>query len=112
MPAATVQLSRDDCSCPVIEVQVQGDMDLATVPRIREQLYDALSLHPHQLVVDLDACTFFDGCGITMLLDVHRQAWSQGARLTLRRCTERQEHILELMGLGGVFDVEPREGRS
>lgn len=99
-------LISEGCCCPVVEVHIQEDLDLASVPRIREQLYDALSLSPDQLVVDLGACTFFDGCGITMLLEVHRQAWRQDARLTLRRCTQRQLHVLDLMGLGDVFEIE------
>jgi anti-anti-sigma factor len=95
-----------ECRCPEVEVCIKGELDYATVPRTREQLHDALSLHPQRLVVDLAGCTFFDAMGINMLLEVHRQAWRQDAALTLRGCSQRHLRILALMGLHGVFDID------
>ena len=102
--------SGDVCSCPAIEVQIQGELDYASVPRMRERLRDALSLHPKCLVVDLSACTFFDAMGINMLMEAHRQAWRQDAVLTLRGCSDRHLRILALMGLRGVFDIDGAGG--
>jgi anti-sigma B factor antagonist len=92
--------------CPVVTVHVQGELDLATAPRIRECLYDALTLRPTHLVVDLAECPFFDAIGINLLLDVHRHAWRQQARLRLRGCSERHMRLLALMGLHDVFEIE------
>ncbi len=94
------------CTCPVIEVNVQGELDMTVVPRLREQLADALSLQPTRLVVDLSACTSFDVSGINVLLDVHRQIWQQDGRLTLRNAQARHLRLLALMGLRDVFDLE------
>ncbi|MEO6205149.1 MAG: STAS domain-containing protein [Mycobacteriales bacterium] len=94
------------CTCPVIEVNVQGELDVSVVPRLREQLIDALSLAPTRLVVDLSACTFFDVSGINLLLEVHRQIWQQDGRLTLRNAQPRHLRLLALMGLRDVFDLE------
>jgi anti-anti-sigma factor len=101
------QMEMDDaCRCPAVEVCITGELDYATVPRMREQLRDALSLRPQRLVVDLSRCTFFDAMGINMLLEVHRQAWRQDAGLTLQGCSPRHLRILALMGLHGVFDID------
>jgi anti-anti-sigma factor len=103
---APAELGAGVCCCPVVEVQVRGDLDLTAVPRMRERLNDALSLQPHVLVVDLSACTSFGAQGITMLLEVHRRAWRQQAMLTLRGCSDRHLQMLALMGLQDVFDID------
>ncbi len=95
-----------DCCCPVIEVRVQGALDLASVARLSERLYDALSLKPSSLVVDLSQCPFFDAVGINLLVEVHRQAWRQQADFSLRGCSPRHLRVLALMGLHGVFEVD------
>jgi anti-anti-sigma factor len=95
----------------VVEVQVQGSLDLTTVERIRSQLLEALDLRPSSLVVDLSGCTFFDATGISMLLDVHRRVWRQHGTLELRGCSERHLRLLALMGLIDVFDTGAAHGR-
>ncbi|MBK5307483.1 MAG: STAS domain-containing protein [Frankiaceae bacterium] len=100
------------CCCQAIEIHVQGELDLSTVPRMRERLHEALSLQPERLVVDLSECTFFDAMGINMLLELHRRAWRQNAAFTLRGCSDRHYRLLALMGLRNVFDIESRRARS
>jgi anti-anti-sigma factor len=94
-----------DACCPLVEIRVQGPLDLASAAPLRERLFDALSLRPHCLAVDLSECTFFDATGINVLLEVHRQAWRQEARLQLRGCSPRHLRLLALMGLTDVFDT-------
>lgn len=86
-------------------VQVEGELDLASVPRVREELHEALATRPAQLVVDLSACTFVDASALSMLVDVHRRAWREGGVLTLRGCSPRVLRLLSLTGLRRVFDV-------
>ena len=99
--APAVPLSRP----AVVEVVVDGDLDVASVERVRETLDDALSLRPGRLVVDLTDCPFVDASALTMLLDVHRRAWRAGGVLTLRGCSPRVLRLLSLTGLRRVFDL-------
>ena len=105
-------VQEEECCCQAVEIQVQGELDLSTVPRMRERLFEALSLRPDRLVVDLSDCTFFDAMGINMLLEVHRQSWRQHADFSLRGCSERHYRLLALMGLRNVFEIEGRRARS
>lgn len=89
----------------VVEVVVDGDLDLVNVERVRDTLDDALSLRPGRLVVDLSDCPFVDASALTMLLDVHRRAWRAGGLLTLRGCSPRVLRLLSLTGLRRVFDL-------
>lgn len=101
----TATLPEQTCTCPTVEVEVVGALDLSVAARLREQLFDALSLRPSRLVVDLSGCTFFDVCGINLLLEVHRAVWQQDGRLVLRGAQERHHRLLALMGLRDVFEV-------
>lgn len=92
---------------PLIEVVVSEELDISTLPRLRERLEDALSLAPDRLVVDLSGCAFLDAQAMTVLLDVHRQAWRAGGLLTLRGCSPQCLRLLSLAGLLGVFDLAP-----
>lgn len=89
----------------VVVVDVRGELDVASVARVREQLHEALAARPGRLVVDLTDCPFVDACALTMLLDVHRRAWRAGGVLTLRGCSPRVLRLLSLTGLRRVFDL-------
>lgn len=89
-----------------VEVIVDEELDISTLPRLRERLEDALSVGPTSLVVDLRGCAFLDAQAMTVLLDVHRQAYRSGGLLTLRGCSPQCLRLLSLAGLIGVFDLE------
>ena len=84
-------------------VAVRGDLDLATAPRVRAQLEDALAARPHRLVVDLADCSFVDASSLTMLLEAHRRTARAGRELVLRGCSPRVLRLLSITGLGRVF---------
>jgi anti-anti-sigma factor len=108
LPVAPVDAAErpDACTCPTIQIQVQGEVDTSTIPRLRERLNDALTLQPVHLYVDLGECTFIGASGVSMLLDAHRKARRQQASLVLRSCGARHLRVLALMGLKDVFDIE------
>lgn len=98
------------CSCPTIEIRVEGELDASAMPRLRGRLEDALSLTPTQLYVDLADCTFLSAQAVALLLDAHRQVRRDAGRLVLRGCSQRHRRVLALMGLQEVFDREDGEG--
>ncbi len=103
---AALHRAPDRTGPQVVVVEVVGDLDLASVARVRETLHDALSVRPEQLVVDLHDCAFVDASALAMLLDVHRRACRAGGVLTLRGCSPRVLRLLSLTGLRRVFDLE------
>ncbi|GAB3826687.1 STAS domain-containing protein [Dactylosporangium cerinum] len=78
---------------PLVEIMVTEELDAGSEPRVRALLEDALTLHPEQLIVDLAGCPFIDATAIGMLLDIHRQVWTSGGRLTLRALTPGETNI-------------------
>ena len=88
-----------------VTVTVTGPLDVTTLPRVREQLEQALAGRPRRLVVDLSACTFVDASALALLLDLHRRLCRTGAVLTLRGSCPRVLRLLSLTGLRRVFDL-------
>jgi len=89
-----------------VVVEVCGDLDLATVARVRERLESAMAARPDRIVVDLSACAFVDASALAMLLEAHRRTCRAGGVLTLRGCSPRVLRLLSLTGLRRVFDLD------
>ena len=100
VPAPTA--ARDACPATVT---VTGALDVTTLPRVREQLEQALAGRPARLVVDLSACSFVDASALALLLDVHRRLSRTGGVVTLRGSCPRVLRLLSLTGLRRVFDL-------
>ena len=90
---------------PAVTVTVTGALDVVTLPRVRDQLEQALAGRPARMVVDLSACTFVDASALALLLDVHRRLSRTGGVLTLRGSCPRVLRLLSLTGLRRVFDL-------
>ena len=88
-----------------VTVTVPASLDVTTLPRVREQLEQALAGRPRRLVVDLSACAFVDASALAVLLDLHRRMSRTGAVLTLRGACPRVLRLLSLTGLRRVFDL-------
>ena len=93
---------------PLVEIVVTEELDVSSVPRVRALLDDALGLHPRELVVDLSECPFIDATAIGMLLDVHRQVWTAGGRLTLRSPSPRVRRTLQIAHVNHVLRMVPQ----
>jgi anti-anti-sigma factor len=109
-PAATSPFPaapRDDLEVQTatVTVTVPASLDVTTLPRVRDQLEQALAGRPRRLVVDLSACAFVDASALAVLLDLHRRMSRTGAVLTLRGACPRVLRLLSLTGLRRVFDL-------
>jgi len=49
-------------------IDVQGEIDMYTAPRLRELLIDLVSTGSYQLVVNLDKVRFLDSAGLGVLV--------------------------------------------
>ncbi|HVL85080.1 MAG TPA: STAS domain-containing protein [Pseudonocardia sp.] len=60
---------------------VAGELDVATGPRLRAELADALEAPGAVVVLDLTGVTFMGSTGIAVLVDADWQARQRGAQL-------------------------------
>ena len=79
-------------------VAVAGEVDIATVTRLRESLFE-LAASGRSLVVDLDQVSFIDSSGLAALVGAARRAAAHGARLQVVCARPRTRQLFRLTGL-------------
>ena len=83
-------------------IDVQGEIDMYTAPRLRELLIDLVSKGSYQLVVNLDKVGFLDSTGLGVLVGGLRRVRVHDGSLDLV-CT--QEQILRIFRVTGLTEV-------
>ena len=89
----------------VAVLAVSGEVDVATVPRLREQLHGLVAAGTPRIVVDLDAVDFLDSTGLGVLVGALKRVRSNGGELALVCTAPRIRKVFEVTGLTKVFDL-------
>jgi anti-sigma B factor antagonist len=82
----------------VVIAEVTGDIDVSTVARVREPLFE-LADGGQPLIVDLNQVTFIDSTGLGVLIGAARRAAAHGASV---HAVCSQPQALKLLWLTGV----------
>ena len=86
-------------------IDVQGEIDMYTAPRLRELLIDLVSKGSYHLVVNLDKVGFLDSTGLGVLVGGLKRVRAHDGSLELV-CTQQPIlKIFRITGLTEVFDV-------
>ena len=86
-------------------IDVEGEIDIYTAPRLRELLMDLVSQGSYELVVNLDKVGFFDSTGLGVLVGGLRRVRAHGGWLDLVCTRERILKIFRITGLTKVFGI-------
>ena len=86
-------------------IDVQGEIDMYTAPRLRELLIDLVSKGSYQLVVNLDKVGFLDSTGLGVLVGGLRRVRAHDGSLDLVCTQQRILKILKITGLTEVFGI-------
>ena len=98
---------RIDDSPARVEIRLAGDLDLATVPQLR-QVIDAHARSGQTMVIDLRELEFVDSMGLAALVRARHRAISRGAKLELVAAPEAVYKVFTLTHLDRLFEwVEP-----
>ena len=87
-------------------VDIGGEVDIETAPRMRAALAAAIDAG-QPVVVDLGAVTFMDSFGFGVLAAAHRQGAQAGTPVLLRAVSHRIRNLLGLLGLDEILTIEP-----
>ena len=86
-------------------IDVRGEIDMYTAPRLRELLIDLVSKGSYQLVVNLDKVGFLDSTGLGGLVGGLRRVRAHDGSLDLVCTQQRILKIFRITGLTEVFGI-------
>ena len=86
-------------------IDVRGEIDIYTAPRLRELLIDLASKNSYQLIVNLDKVEFLDSTGLGVLVGGLKRVRAHDGWLDLVCTQERILKIFRITGLTKVFAI-------
>jgi anti-sigma B factor antagonist len=86
-------------------VDVQGEIDISTAPRLRELLIDLVSTNHYQIVVNLEKVGFVDSTGLGVLVGGLKRVRAHDGSLDLVCTREPILQIFRITGLTKVFGI-------
>lgn len=92
-----------------VVVSVRGELDLATVPVLRDRLdsIGEVSDSPAPLVIDLSAVTFIGSAGLALLVDLHNKCTERGVPLALVASGTVVPRAIQVTALDQLFAMHP-----
>jgi anti-anti-sigma factor len=91
-----------------VRVCPSGELDLATVGVLREQVEELIAAGFERLVLDLGELTFFDSTGIHLVLELVQDSRSDGWQIAIVDGTAPVRRAFEVAGLRGVIPFVER----
>jgi anti-sigma B factor antagonist len=88
-------------------LEVGGEVDVYTAPRLRERLNELIDGGARSIVVDLNRVEFLDSTGLGVLVGVHRRLRPLGGRCVLACDKEPLLKIFRITALDQVFPLYP-----
>ena len=85
--------------------RLEGELDIATTPALRERLLGALGPGVRLLVIDLSGVSFCDVSGLAVLIGTQRRARARGITVRLAAPRPQMAKLLRITGLDRSFTV-------
>ena len=88
-------------------VEVGGEIDVYTAPKLREQLVELVNEGHYHLIVDMEGVDFLDSTGLGVLVGGLKRLRSHNGDLALVCTQARILKVFEITGLTSVFSISP-----
>ena len=94
-------------------ISLAGELDISTIPRIENRLFEALRSH-RAVLMDLTRLTFIDSSGIGLLIQAHRLAAREdGGRLhTVIAPDSQVDRVFRLAGIDRALSIHLDRGAA
>lgn len=90
---------------PFTVVEVSGEVDVYTAPRLREAVVSAIDDGNTRLVIDVDKVEFLDSTGVGVMVGALKKVRSSGGTLDIVCTQPRLLKIFDITGLDKVFGL-------
>jgi anti-sigma B factor antagonist len=93
-------------------VEVEGEIDVYTAPRLRELLIELVTEGHYRLVVNMEKVEFLDSTGLGVLVGGLKRVRAHDGSLDLVCTQERILKIFRITGLTKVFEISSAVGEA
>jgi anti-sigma B factor antagonist len=90
-----------------VRVLVAGELDLATVGEVRDQIAALLDAGWRDVLIDLRELTFMDTSGVHALLDADQRARAEGVRLAVVVGSGPVRELLRITATDQILTLAP-----
>lgn len=90
-------------------VAVRGEIDVATSPALREELYQLIDGGARDVVVDLSGLGFIDSSGLGVLVAALKHMRERDGQLVLAGLVQPALRVFEITDLTTLFTLEPAD---
>ena len=94
---------RDDAGA--VTITVEGEVDVATAPTVRDELYRLIDRGTKRIVVDLSGMEFIDSTGLGVFVGALKRSREGGGELELRSLKPAARKIFDITGLSSAFNI-------
>ncbi|HET8603778.1 MAG TPA: STAS domain-containing protein [Marmoricola sp.] len=95
-----------------VVVVLGGELDMLSAPGLSDHLKELLDGGADRVVVDMTDLAFMDSSGLSAILGAHQTAEEKGATLTLFGPNERVIRLVNITGLGDIFEIRGHDDPS
>jgi anti-anti-sigma factor len=93
-------------------IRVSGQLDVDSLPQLREALKDAFLNTTSEVVVDFADVSFCDAAPLGVLAVTGSALTERGSRLVLRNVRPRQAKVIRLCGLSSLLADAPSPNKA
>jgi anti-sigma B factor antagonist len=86
-------------------IEVSGEIDVYTAPKLREKLISLVEAGSYQLIVDMEGVEFLDSTGLGVLVGGLKRVRAHEGRIDLVCTQSRILRIFRITGLNKVFSI-------
>ena len=90
---------------PFTVLQIDGDLEMSSVPKFRQAVIDAIEGGDTDVVVDLSGTDFIDSTGLGALIGGLKRARSAGGSLDVVCAQPRLRELFKLTDLDKIFSL-------
>jgi anti-sigma B factor antagonist len=88
-------------------VAVTGELELATAPRLRQQVVSLIGGGRSHLVIDLSGVDFIDSVGLGVIVGALKRCRTHGGDLMVVGAVPRVRLLFEITRLDEIIDMHP-----
>ncbi len=90
-------------------VDVKGEIDVYTAPKLREKLIELVSEGSYNVIVNLEGVDFLDSTGLGVLVGALKRVKAHDGSLSLICSQDKILKIFKITGLTKVFSIHSSE---